>query len=381
MLRNGIFILATALLSSCYFHQDNNCKILNFKFTPQKEKFEFRALVDTIYEPIVLETTENSIIGVISKIAFHNDTIIIADKQTNSILLFDGKGRFLSKIKRVGRGRQEYLEMSDVYIADDYIFIYDKHLFKVCCYDFTGRYIYSFDTKEGVRIMKHQDRIFVCTNWIGGNCWNNHFIAEFDKSGNIVKTYMKKNRMDNNRISIGDEYFIKTAKGFDFLLLSKNMVYSLSENELYPHYKVDFGEYELPEKIAQKGTDYVVDNHILDKYTMGVKRIIEAGRYRFISAIFDGLYTLVYDMKTEETIAITFFGGNLDGYPFAIEECFEDNGFLIFYQTAHGLHLFNEIDSSKGKLVKKIQTISKSLREEDNGVLIKIKMKGYDTTD
>ena len=280
----SIAALAGFLMTSC--HQQtatSDFETIKFTFEENPQTLDFRTLIDTIYEPIVLETTDDCLIGSeISKIAYSNDTIIIADAQTNSIFIFDGNGKFIKKIHRVGRGPEEYLELTDVFVCDHHILVLDYEQSKVCCYNFKGKCLYHFDCKDGEYIAEHDGRIFIATVWSGCEDWNNCLIAEFDHAGNMVNTYFKAEEKDSKRaVHDGNEFFIKNDNGLDAHLISKNIVYSLKGNNFEPNYKVDFGEYEMPDEIAEKGIkidDALSSLTLLEVY--GLIEMLPGGNYR-----------------------------------------------------------------------------------------------------
>ena len=78
-------------------------------------------------EYIPLETTDNSLLGSVSKILFRNNRIYVLDKMSGGVYVFDKTGKFLSSIIKPGEGPDEYVELMDmdvdkegnVYIADN----------------------------------------------------------------------------------------------------------------------------------------------------------------------------------------------------------------------------------------------------------------------
>jgi hypothetical protein len=169
-----LLLILTSINISCKNNSNNNIssnvETIDFNFGQATEVFDLKTIFDTSsYQTINLETNEDCYIGEVTKMFFHHDTIFIVDKMSKSIFLFNDKGQYLSKICRIGRGRQEYMDLSDVFIANNHILVMDKYQFKVCCYDFNGEYRYGFDSKEGIRIAEYGGTIFVCTTWSGGS--------------------------------------------------------------------------------------------------------------------------------------------------------------------------------------------------------------------
>lgn len=86
-------------------------------------------------------------IGDIEKIEFYNDTIIIHDKITHSLLFFCPDGNFISKISHLGRGPGEYYALDDFTIAHDLkqVFILDKLSQKILQYNFESNFLSEID--------------------------------------------------------------------------------------------------------------------------------------------------------------------------------------------------------------------------------------------
>lgn len=379
----SIAALAGFLMTSC--HQQtatSDFETIKFTFEEKPQTLDFSTLIDTIYDPIVLETTDDCLIGEASKIAFSNDTIIIADGQTNSVFIFDGNGKFITKIHRVGRGPEEYLELTDVFMCDHHILVLDHEQSKVCCYNFKGKCLYHFDCKDGAYIAEHDGRIFIASGWGRGKDWNDCLIAEFDPSGNMVNTYLKQEEKDSERtVHDYNAFFIKTQNGLDAHLPSKNIVYSLNGDNFEPNYKVDFGEYEMPSEIAEKGGIFVMKNRYNEIYTLGIEKLVETSRYRFISAWLSKKYddhVLVYDKKERQIMGIYSDKFLLDSTLFIIDK-YADGDFLTDYYGANIISLYKENvwpqKPPKG-LERKIQQAANNITVDDNGIIVKIKLRG-----
>ncbi|MDR0955218.1 MAG: 6-bladed beta-propeller [Rikenellaceae bacterium] len=89
-----------------------------------------------------LETTDDNLISNVSELLFAEESIIVVDYPTASILFFDYNGHYLRKIQRRGRGPGEYLELSRVMLdADDNLIVYDAELRAMLYYDSEGKFL------------------------------------------------------------------------------------------------------------------------------------------------------------------------------------------------------------------------------------------------
>ncbi len=76
------------------------------------KKYDFYDVIKDI-EFLPLEMTDESIVGSVSKITLYKNFILVLDRQTRSIFIFDDKGKYIKKIARVGSGPGEYNDIND----------------------------------------------------------------------------------------------------------------------------------------------------------------------------------------------------------------------------------------------------------------------------
>ena len=140
-MKKSLLLLAAATAFAAYGNPDKNglpdVETIVIDYDKAEKSIDLKNIFSTVsFQTIALETNANCLIGEVTKMVSRNDTIFIVDKISKSIFLFNDKGKFLSKICREGRGPQEYLNFSDVFIGDNHILVIDNYQFKVCCYDF-----------------------------------------------------------------------------------------------------------------------------------------------------------------------------------------------------------------------------------------------------
>ena len=99
-------------------------------------------IADVRYVP--LETTDQSLIQGIHKMATSDDKIVICDLVQNTIFIFDKDGHFINSINKEGPGPQEYSSIQN--FAVDFqkkeIYICDYQLkYRILTYSFNGEFI------------------------------------------------------------------------------------------------------------------------------------------------------------------------------------------------------------------------------------------------
>jgi len=102
--------------------------------------FDVDEKVDSV-QYIKLQTTEESLIGTISKLVIEGERIFIHDRTGDQIVSFDLKGNYLYKISGPGRGSNEYVRIHDFAVNNDSLLIYDNLSMKILIYNSEGEFL------------------------------------------------------------------------------------------------------------------------------------------------------------------------------------------------------------------------------------------------
>lgn len=101
-------------------------------------------------EYIPLETNNTVLVStVILQIISENDKILILDVTSankNNCYLFDNKGNFFCKIGQHGQGPDDYLQIDNVSVHDNFIFLMARH--KILIYDFNGHLVENINLQS-----------------------------------------------------------------------------------------------------------------------------------------------------------------------------------------------------------------------------------------
>lgn len=135
-------------------------------------KMEDSILASSIFasvKPILLETTEESMIGEIDGIQVIDSLIFILDKNiAKSLFIFNKDGSFIRKLGKLGNGPGEYLDISDFTIdkANEKIYTLDPGSEKINVYDLrNGRFIKQLPFKDEnasyTHIQYEENRLYV----------------------------------------------------------------------------------------------------------------------------------------------------------------------------------------------------------------------------
>ena len=112
-------------------------------------------------EIIPIETSDECLIGEVSKVFFKNDRIYILDKDANGVFILHEDGTLDRSIFAEGRSSQEYMELGDMYVTDKLIYLFDNILMKILCFDLEGQYQKTIDISPywANRILVQNDNI------------------------------------------------------------------------------------------------------------------------------------------------------------------------------------------------------------------------------
>ena len=280
---------------------------------------ESSILDTTFFEVMKLETNEECILSDdINRVTIHGDTVVIADFNTKSIYFFSKEGKYLTRISRAGRGPQEYIDISDVFFDDEYLFITDNYGHKVLCFDYAARFKYKVDIEGsyGEKDICYHDTVFA---WTSIRRSLNNIISVFDRNGNKVGQHIpySPNR-DYEMMGSGVKHaFISQPDGFDVFVPDytaadnyqhSNVVYHYTNGEFTSKYWIDFGKYNVPLKIAKRGVDYFGKKKCTEKYVSEVSGIHDSGRFLLFHLCFCYLkYGVIYDKKTGNTMSNSWY--------------------------------------------------------------------------
>lgn len=92
---------------------------------------------------VKLELTKESLIGSINKLIVFEGRIYVLDTRTSSLFMFSMDGEYISKISKVGKDPEEYIQLDffDIDFKSKQIVLTDLMGYCVLRYDLKGNYI------------------------------------------------------------------------------------------------------------------------------------------------------------------------------------------------------------------------------------------------
>src|SRR5690606_36268519 len=100
------------------------------------------------YIPLI---TDGEVMGMVSKLIVENERIIVSDRQSNAIFVFDLSGKLINKIFKFGKGVGEYVKISDFCFdsTNDLIIVLDRNQGKIIQYDIDGSLVDEIKLPKG----------------------------------------------------------------------------------------------------------------------------------------------------------------------------------------------------------------------------------------
>lgn len=371
-------------------------------------------------EYISLESPENRMVGQIKYLDITDRYIVIFDWK--KCLLFNRSGKFLRQISKMGRGPGEFSNPGQIKIYGNKIFIPDAKDNSLKIYNVDGKYIESvrspgrFSNQVMVsNYMLISDSLFLVQepNITGYQKYRIHLI---NKNGEILKSYRNSTFYD----SINKPRFVSTDFAAQFYKLGDEIrykellndtVWQLENFSLKPIYLLDRGKYGTPNNIRSLPT-----NILFQKLAQAIQidLLFETKQYIIIRTQFRKYYPFdfyrqtqidenpyrnlphdilgVYDKLNDDFFFVT--PSNLPDqlYPTGIENDFDcginfipeykiEPDLMINWIYPYELKKYVLSKSFKNSIPlypakkKELEQLAKSLDENDNPVLMLVKLK------
>ena len=248
-----IGVLCLFLICSCKEEKvDYGIPLNTISFDFEKDKAEFDDLLNLIdsIQVIKLETNENCLISVVSKIMFDEDYLYILDEGVSEALFkYTRSGKFVQKIGNKGKGPGEYIRPSDFFLLDDQLVLLDGYSAKVIFFSKTGDFLKQFSTNTmAEKFGKIDANHFAMFNLNETSMFSlsNYNIVIIDDKGSTIKELMKIPSYVRDK---GLELYKVTGHSSEGELLYtdafNNDIFRVSKDSFDIKYHFDFGKHSF----------------------------------------------------------------------------------------------------------------------------------------
>ena len=325
---------------------------------------------------IPLETNNNCLIATLDKVLFFNNSYYILDTKEDQVLVFDKKGKFLSKIGRMGKGPGEFISVDDIAIKDNILYLLARDSKKILSFDSGGTFL-----KE-IKINAY------CSNMIPGNnndiyLYKNFSRGDTDSHTNILRVSINTGSVISEFHTIkesqsGQGYSRTTFTAHDNEIYcffpNDYFIYKIENDSTIPAFRIDFGkENSLPEDSRYMNYDEI-------KQVTDIKKIGGIDRLIILNdnLIFSYVYTIfgnvaIYNFKTKN-IHKGYLNGTLN---FPLLQGYFVGGFenKFNFATESRIVVHNlSVETEYKKAVENL-SFSSNITREDNPILLITELK------
>jgi hypothetical protein len=250
---------------------------------------QWNDLVDTV-EIIPLETTEESLIGQLTKGIIDKEDIFIFDYKLQCLVNFDITGNFIRKIGEKGMGPEDFLEIRDICLSGDNVYALDFK--KIHCYDRnTGRHRESWSLHDknefnpsNFFVYDKEHYFLWCSN---PDIWNRNK-GEYYRMKEIVKGEIRAEYFKYEYPTSDDPRFYSCRQDSYYLkpIDGEYIVHRYTNDTLYASFSIDFGEYAIsPKKIDELRNSKERNAYYKSPYYKSISNILETDDYIYFSCI------------------------------------------------------------------------------------------------
>lgn len=392
------YIFITMLLFACSNEKTNGTvevqkiDLSDLSFTSSLKLSSFAESV----EVIPLETTSQSLIGEIRKIYYRNGRyyMLVTSGLSNArALVFSEQGKFLCELDCIGQGKGEYVEMGTFALmpnADLKVLGWGKAV----TYDSVGHYLYESPMPYyagDVVTFSNGSYIMRYTN-LGGEA--NKVLRSFTEEDEEISSFLELSPIEKTKMRyyLNWNAFSSNAGKHYFTYCYCDTIYSLDINKVTPTFYLDFGKYKVDYSEVEPNDGVVAINKKLSrKEYVSLWGFQVCSDFLMLGLGFNGKTSLCfYSLKTGKImngvniVDDMYFKNNIlklkytnlphiviDDYLYApISPTVLINGYTNSKQSM-SLQEWDDFKQKHAFLVDLCENIS----EEDNPVLLKIKLK------
>lgn len=254
---------------------------------------ELSAIDDFFFvDTIPLETTVSSLIGVVSRVQFVDDKMLVGDFVNGKLSVFSKEGRFISNIGKKGQGPEEYTNIHDFFVKNDTLNVYDFNRKKILQYSIDGTFFkqkdveaFSFD-----RIVPaNKDNGYVALGTFSNKKENPKF-GWLDNDFQLIKASTEQRQ---NGVSLPNMFFADKDR-----IIYWEMMNNVIETD-------SLLSFTFVHNLCTYWTIYDKENHKSAFFRLAKNG--EMDKLQYVSAIHDGSFVGVYfpdNLRTDDNPSI-----------------------------------------------------------------------------
>lgn len=295
------FLLIIISLGCTEKEISTDAKILKIDWGDVISTIDYSPMVEDSVIIIPLETTDECLIGEVTKIIFQNNLFYIVDNISKSIFVFDMSGKLKAKVHSAGSGPEEYTNISYFTVHGTDMILFDHFMGKFLFYDASGNFIR--DKRIGniwtEELFCLKDKLYLINSSITKEGCYKLFTVDLKNHDNIEK-YLPFNQLKDNQ-GYGEATFAQLGNEALICFFPYDSLYKVKEGEISLSYKIDFGDKYLPQQYIKGDGLTALRTAMRDKYVIGVEQIWQSEKYIFLYFNDHNFsYITIYNKETNE---------------------------------------------------------------------------------
>lgn len=282
----------------------SNYKLITIDEIPENAGLKYSEVFDSI-KIIPLETTDESLIGRIDKVIYHDNRIYVMDQVlSKSVLAFNSDGKYLFNIGNNGKGPGEYDEPNDIAIDQfsNKIMIWCNNNRKILSYYFDGTFFeeikldYLFDSFSVVGpgiFALYIDR----TNYVDNGIKIKHHLLIVNKSGEVLKHEFEFGNLTKG----GFNFFNNNIHSYSVSPGYSNSIFRIGPDSISLKYQIEFGKHTIPEDFF-KFPKYIFNEELEHSDYAFLKSFSESENYLLFSFVYKSMIYNGFYFKKEEKL-------------------------------------------------------------------------------
>lgn len=265
-------------------------------------------------EHIILDDTK-SVIKDIDKIELDKKSIYMLDEGLHNMLRFSRKGEFLNFCGTKGRGPGELFYPTDFTVEDSIIKVQDGSQ-KMKIFTKQGNFKRAKELPVNALSFEFfEEKLYL---YKGYNNDNETSYRLFAYDGKNLKKYLEVS--EDNVIPpypMTSKNFSKVNGALHFQESLNNVIYKIKNNEVRPVYEIDFGQYNLPEKVLRLQDQFEILDVLRSAKYASIYSYFENDTYLLFKFFINRKpYYLFQNKKSHKTLIAKNFKNDISYIPF-----------------------------------------------------------------
>jgi len=338
----------------------------------------------TSIEYIRLETTPECLVGSIGKLIVFRDRIIIwnGKGKTATFFCFDMAGRFIYKIRNIGKGPGEYIGVQDMFFdeAKELIVVYDASQAKLLKYSLSGEFVE--ETKKillpmAVESSDSETYWFYTMGFVNPPGSESQYnLMHVDQDGNTILSSHFPYIENLDRLFRQSFY-----KDNGYLLFSYSYcdtIYNINGSQINPFVFIDFDKSQQLKELSRLDVKKSSERNkiIQGKDFAGLQYIKASKKYFFANyANSSFLYKLFYSFQTRKLYHVRRLVNDIDGVPlYFFPKKMTDDSMLL---TINPIRIIEHFDKDTNADRVEIPDALKGINIDDNPIIAVVKLKDF----